>query len=155
MKCCLERQLPDSPFSDNADSSPFVHIPALLLLAPSLSAENMDSFHAEVYFCRNCNNLVQHCAACPFDSRRERGYGSFAYILGVVKVLHNDGFDISIIVLHRLSYRNELAIRCRQTLSAVMTRVRSSTGLRPAKSTTCEMSSSVGSTEAILSDGHF
>lgn len=40
-------------------------------------------------------------------------------------------------------------MRCKQTLSAFVIMVRSSTGLRPAKSTTCDTSSSEGSMEAI------
>lgn len=46
-----------------------------------------------------------------------------------------------------------LPLQCRHTLSALMTMARSSIGLRPAKSTTCEMSSSEGSVEAMVTDG--
>lgn len=145
-----ERQPSDG--SHPCSRTPCIQTPALLLFAPSLSAENMDSFHTEVYFCRNCGLHVSNVLFGHLIARRG-GCGGVAYALGVVKVLHDDGLDVSIVILHPVSYRNEVATKHTQTLSALMIIARSSIGLRPAKSTTCEMSSSEGSMDAMATDG--
>lgn len=88
-----------------------------------------------------------------------RWRGNATYRLRVVKVLHDNSFDIAIIILEKkitqlVSFQppqDESGMMCKPTLSAFVIIVRSSTGLRPAKSTTCDTSSSEGSMEAMMS----
>lgn len=103
---------------------------------------------------------VNICSISP-TACRTQVEGSATYRLRIVKVLHNNSFDIAIIILQEIGRskypvipRDESVAMCKHTLSALMIMVRSSTGLRPAKSTTCDTSSSEGSMEAIMNSSN-